>query len=511
MSSSQAAVSPPSTVATLVLYLGILVVFTIFYVATSQRELSWGDYGTRQLFMLHNNYVGDEALALVHPLYIIMGHAVIQAAPAGYEMWTVNAFSGLGMAIALANLFLLLHRLTGRRWVGVAMAAILGVSHTVWWLSTIAEVYTWSLAGLSLECLLLVALIRRPRWGTLLVLALVNGWGWNIHNFALLTLPVHLTVMAYLMIRKRLPVWSVLPALGAYLVGASLYLYLIFVNAGNMGWSAAISGALVGEYGDDVMGVGSRDYLFINWGLMALNGMSFLPILAVVGWWCFRRRLGGETALALATITLIHVVFVARYTIVDQFTFALPSLWMIALAGGVGLATMVERSGRWRSIAVVGVLVSLVSGPAVYALLPHLVNRTHRDLPHRNDIRYWGTPWKHNEHSADLFVQDVRRQLQPVCDAGKQPIVVVDATPYFPLAVARKLRQLDEALQLQWCGRPLPLMRKASTVRQAAGDNPIYVLASQDLPPTLLQAVTLVKDNPDDVLYRLEWKTDGAE
>jgi len=502
-----------STKITIAVYLTLLVGFTALYTATAQREFSWGDCGTRQLFILHNHYysVGD-ALALIHPMYIVMGHAVFRAAPAGYEMWAVNAFSGLGMAVALANLSLLVHRLTGRRWAGMCVALLLGVSHTTWWLSTMAETYTWSLAGMSLECLLLASLIRNPRWGTLAGLALVNGWGWSIHNFTLLTLPVHLTVMAYLMIRRRLPVWSVGPALGAYVVGAALYIYLILVNTLEVGFPAAIRAALFGGYGDDVLGVGSWDMVLINYGLMGLNIATLLPLLAVVGWWHFRRRLGGETALAMAAITAIHVVFVARYTIDDQFTFVLPSLWMIALAGGVGLVALADRSKKWRTIAGASVALGLIVAPAAYGLLPALAPEKNRK-PFRDEIRYWVTPWKHNEHSADLFVQAVWIQLQPVCDAGKEPIVLVDATPYFPLAISKAMDNPCPPVSLQRPDqtKPLPTQADATALRAAAGGRPIYVLTPDiephgDIPPALKGLVEAVKDNPGDCLYRLKWK-----
>ena len=499
----------PAAKTALAVYLVLLVGFTALYTATAQRDVSWQDHAIFQHRILHRDYAGTMGLALAHPMYILMQQAVLRIAPAGCELWALNAFSGLGMAIALANLSLLVHRLTGRWWAGAGIALMLSVAHTAWWLSTIVETYTWSLAGLSVECLLLVSLIRQPRWATLAGLALVSGWGWSIHNLALLPLPVHLTVMVYLMIRRRLPVWSVLPAVAAFGLGAAMYIGMIVARASSAGLPEAVHSALFGGYRDDVFGVGTWAMVPYNLGLMALNGISLLPLLAVVGWLKFRRRLGGETALALAAITMIQVVFVVRYTVPDQFTFCLPALWMTGLAGGVGLAVLAETPGRWRTWAVAGVALSLVAGPAAYALLPRLVNA--QSLPgrelkdFRDEVRYWAMPWKHNEHSADRFAQTVWRQMKPVCDAGNEPIILLGTTPLFPVVITQDMQRLCPRAQVQRDGRPLPLKRDAHAIRRAAGTRPIYVLSPQSIPRPLRAHVRAVKDHPDDVLYRLQW------
>jgi len=490
-----------------IVYVCLLAVLTAFYTATSQREVSWQDSGMFQHRILHRDYAGDLGLALAHPMYILMQQAVVRVTPTDHLLWAINAFSGLGLAIALANLSLLIHRLTGRWWAGVGMAAILAVAHTNWWLGTIAEVYTWSIAGLSLECLLLVSLIRRPRWATLAGLALVSGWGLSVHNFALLPLPVHLTVAVYLMVRRKLPVWSALPAVAAYGIGGAMYFVMVASCASGAGWPAAIGSALFGDhYMDQVLGGGAWQFLRYNLALMALNGISVLPILAAVGWWHARRRLGGETALALATIAFIQTVFVLRYPVPDQFTFCLPALWMGGLAGGVGLAVLAERSRRWRSAVIVGVLLSIVAGPMVYALLPRAIDvpASRRTLPFRDEIRYWITPWKHNEHSAGLFAEAALRQLDSV---DGEPIVILDSTPIFPVLITQEMERdgcgcLEP--QIQHNGSPLPLKQDAAAVRRAAGLRPIYVLPHA-IPRALRNDTTAVKDHQDDVLYRLQW------
>ncbi|MCK4602605.1 MAG: DUF2723 domain-containing protein, partial [Phycisphaerae bacterium] len=225
-----------------------LAVFSLLYLLTCQRGVSWQDSGMFQWRILQGDYSGNLGLALAHPLYIAAGRVLCHISPR-HLPFLLNSFSGLGMAVALANLAAVGALLTGRRWIGLTSAAILAVAHTVWWLSTIAETYTWSVAGLTAELWLLVILLRRPRWGVLAALALINGLGWGMHNFALLPLPVYVTIAVALIIKRKLPAWSLATAAAAYILGAGLYIGMIIDLAIRTGDAAgAVRSALFGNY-----------------------------------------------------------------------------------------------------------------------------------------------------------------------------------------------------------------------------------------------------------------------
>ena len=307
------------------------------------------------------------------------------------------------MAIALANLAAVLFLLTEKRWIGFIIAAIFTLTHTVWWLSTIAEVYTLSLAGLSTELWLLILLLRKPRWYLLAGLAFVNGLGLAIHNLALLPLPVYGMVALFLIKRKRLPIWSSVVALFCYLIGAapiSLSLVAVFAfHTGNI-WNT-LQTALFGRYVTSVFNLTSFSASFkVNAVLIALNFVNVLLPLAIVGWMNFRKRIGHMLATALGAITLIELIFAIRYNVPDQFTFFLPSLFMIAVAAGIGLWVLVDTSRSWRNAAIIACIVSIIIQPLFYAVMPRLVeasgiavNRA-RVLSFRNEVRYWLVPWE---------------------------------------------------------------------------------------------------------------------
>ena len=79
--------------------------------------------------------------------------------------------SGVGMALALAALMLTVHGMTRSLRAGCLAAALLGGAHMAWWLSTLAEVYTWSLALLMLELTCLVRALRARSFAWFAVLS----------------------------------------------------------------------------------------------------------------------------------------------------------------------------------------------------------------------------------------------------------------------------------------------------------------------------------------------------
>ncbi|MCP4375565.1 MAG: DUF2723 domain-containing protein, partial [bacterium] len=387
-----------------------VLVFSLLYGLTAQRGVSWQDSGMFQWRVLNGDYVGKLGLALGHPLYIAAGQ-LLKYIPIGTLAGRLNFFSGVGMAVALANLAMVLTLLTGRRWVGLLIAAMLSVSHAVWWLSTISEVYTWSVAGLTAELWLLVVLMRRPSWRPVIGLAFVSGLGISLHNFALLPLPVYFVLVVVLICRRRLSGWVLAPATAAWLAGVSVYLGFVIQYAIATGDVAdAIQSALFGKYTAQVLNTSGVSGNFkANMALSALSFVSMLGPLAIIGWFRMRRKVGGALAAVLGAVTVIEVLFFIRYPVPDQFTFILPTLVMIALSAGIGLSVLSDSSRRVRVCAVLLCVASVLLQPAMYAAGPTLLDgarvriKRGRKLPFRDEMRYWLVPWKQNEDSAERF------------------------------------------------------------------------------------------------------------
>ncbi len=475
------------------------------YLATAQRGVCWQDSGMHQWRVRTGNYSGNLGLALAHPLYIAASR-VLMHIPVGSLETKMNFFSGLGMAVALANLAGAACMITRRKWPALAAVAILALCHSVWWLSTITEVYTWSVAGLTAELWLLAALIRKPRWRLAVGLAIINGLGLCLHNFALLPLPIYAVVIIALAWRRKLPAWSLAAAGAAWIIGAWPYLSMIMdlaVRTGDIAY--AIRSALVGDYGQQVFNVsGASKYLKANAALMSLNFVNFLIPLAIVGWIKLRRVAGGPTAAAIGAITLIQILFVVRYPVPDQFTFMLPSLVMLALAAAVGLHVAFSARRLWRNLAIAAVAISIICPPVFYTVAPALARKvapgftTAERFPFRDEARYWLTPWKHNERSAELFA------AKALAEAGPDGIIWSDSTSRYPLLLVQQRDGLSPGVWVVHPGKPLPnYQANPELFRAVLNGRQLYVCDGENklLPADKIQ---LVQNN--EVLYRVVWK-----
>jgi hypothetical protein len=495
------------------LWVAVFLAASALYLTTAQRTGSWQDSGEYQYRVLIGAYRHHTGLARAHPGYIVAARA-LAAVPIGGFAWRAGAFSGLAMAAALANLAALTALLTGRRWVGAAAAGMLMVTHATWSLSTVAEVYTLSVAGLTAELWLLAALIRRPRWPLLVALAMVSGLGVTVHNFALLPLPVYAVAAVALAVRRRLPAWALAAAAAAWLAGASPYIALTAERAAATGdWAEAAASALVGGYRGQVLNrsLEGMPLLKVNAALAAMSFVSFLLPLAVWGWIRLRRRLGGATAAAVGAITLIELAFVLRYPVPDQFTFMLPSLVMIALAAGLGLADLADRGRRWRAAAVAAAVVSIIVPPAFYAAAPAVARAAgvspagRRKLPYRDELRYWLVPWKHNERSADRFARAALEQAAP----DGVIVALADPTCEHPPRLLQRIEGLAPGVtvvhSMDLGGAELPF-ESVRQFRRWTADRPTYVVRPYPgyCPPELLEAAGFHRPE-GAVLYRLTW------
>ena len=488
-----------------------MLAFSLLYALTCQRGVSWQDSGMFQWRVLNGDYVGQLGLALAHPLYIAAAQ-ILKPIDIGTLAGRLNFFSGLGMAVALANLAAVLTLLTGRRWIGLLTVAMLAVAHSVWWLSTVAEVYTWSVAALTAELWFLVGLMRRPSWRPLAGLAFVSGLGLSMHNFALLPLPIYLVLAVVLIARRRLAGWALAPGAVAWLAGASVYLGFVIHQAVATGDIAAtMRSALFGRYAAAVLNASGLSQNFkANMALSALNFVSMLGPLAIVGWLGMGRRLGRPLAAVLVAVTAIEVLFFIRYPVPDQFTFILPTLVMVALSAGIGLSVLADISRRVRICAVLLCVASVAAPPAFYAAGPTLLRAAgirisrSRKLPFRDEMRYWLVPWKQNEDSARRF------SVSALTLAGPGGVILTDSTSLHPLLLTRDANPEFEDIWIAGSQGSLPSYDDDPRgYRKALAGRLLYVVSLEQggLSPRLLAdtvAIPCPADSP--VLYRLEWK-----
>ncbi len=483
----------------------VLLVAMAVYWATAQRTVGWQDSGEFQLRVLRGEYDSPRGLALAHPLYIAMCRPLLVFGPARLPL-LMNMLSGLGMAVTLANVYLLGTWLTGRHAAGVFGAAALGLAHTAFWLATVAEVYTWAAAGLSIELVLLVWLIARPRWWKLALLGGVSGLGLALHNFALLPLPVYAVAALLLARGRQLPWWSLAVALAAWTAGAAPQGVLVVRHAFSDGAMNAIRSALFGEsWAGDVTHVSARPlaraaaYVLLNWPFLSLA-----PVL--IGWWVMPNRAGRAVGSALGAVAAIELIFAMRYPVPDQFTFLLPAYVLFGIGSAVGIDRILRMARRPRQIWLGLCGASLVLTPVLYGLTPLVLDhmdvdiRPSRRWPYRSENRYWITPWKHNENSADIFARTALNK------AGTHAVIIPGEMGVPPLVFLKEAEGLGRGVQVE-AEQSATLGNYATDptgyLRRLAGRT-LYVMDGEPIPiPEGMHAVPLIRHIGGRDLYPL--------
>ena len=430
----------------------VAIVFLILYALTAQRGVSWQDSGIFQYGALsgamtlpENSFGGG--LAVLHPTYRIGTQLFSRCFPETLRVYSVNLFSGIGMAAALGLLAYLVQRLTGNARAAVGAVVTLGLAQMAWWLATVAEVYTWSLAFLFAEllCLVNVCEDRRPRWWMLL--ALINGMHLSVHNMALLNLPVYGILFLWSCRSQRLPFGRLVAACaGMWLLGAAvLAWYFVKDVAETHSVAASLRSLLVGQnFSGQVLGTGKVKWQLaaMNWTLAAASFLSPCWLFAAAA---LRRPTASPFRLCLLTLTGIHFLFWVRYFVPDQATFIIPTLGLSAVWAGIGIANCGPwlTSRKWLLAVAAGMICQAGMPPVLGTLARPYATRV-RELPFRDEAQYWLVPWKHNEDSAQRFVDTLNKTLR------KGDVLVADLTAANPVVADAVLHPSPFRLLSGW-------------------------------------------------------------
>ena len=474
----------------------LAIALTVYVVSLAPGPL-WQDSGLAQVRVLQRDLFGELGLALSHPLYYLLALAA-QWLPVGNPAWRTGLVAAVAGAVTVANVALLLRLLTGRAMPAVTGALAVGVAHTFWQHAAMPEVYTVSTALLTAELLCLAAwcVTGQARWIVLLFLA--NGLGISNHLLALLSLVCYGLLVAYLWLRGRVPGRALLWSGVAWVLGASIYLALIVVTlARGAGLQETIHSALFGDFARNVLNVRLGWHLIRNSVMyLGLNFPTPLALLAPLGIWAWRSDRFRVARVALLGLLTIHLLYAVRYDVPDQYTFFIPSIVLIGVLIGLGAAVLCGGGGRALQTAVIAAAILPVG---VYAALPEFAHSAGlkigvtRQVPYRDEYRYFLQPWKTGDDGAMRFALATRDALP----AGA--VLLADSTTVRPIHYLQLTGQWSEQVKVvpPSCGsRGIDLASEA--LRRTAAEGRLYVVSNVApyCPDWVLKSAALVPHGP---------------
>ncbi len=413
----------------------------LYVVSVAPGEL-WQDSGLAQVRVLQRDLKGSSGLALSHPLYYAIA-ILFQGLPFSQSAYKTNLVSAIFGALTVANVALLLRRLTGR-WDAAAIGATsLAVSHTFWQHCSLAEVYSVSTAILSGQLLSLERFFATRHRAWIVLAYLLSGVEFSNHPLALLTLAVTGLVTLWMIARKELHFFTLVLCGAAWFLGAGLMLALMVRQvAAGMPVTEVLRSALVGDFSAAVFNLFPTPLLLARSALyLVLNFPTPIALLAFVGLARLRSLRPPHMGVFLAGLTLIHLYWAIRYDVPDQYTFFIITAMNLSILIGIGVSAVLEWKPQARKPLVALALLPV----AAYFLLPRLAAHWElplgtRSLPYREEYYYFLRPWKTGYIGPEHFADEMFSWLPPFS------VLIADQTTVRPLHYRRLTSEPDHQL-----------------------------------------------------------------
>lgn len=490
------------------IWLGYMLVFALsaaLYVATCAPGLLWQDSSLLVYRIWNGDLEGEIGLALSHPLYILMGMAV-KSLPFGELAYKINLMSVFFGAIAVANLFLLL-----RLWLRNLGAVIIGtislaLSWTFWQHSVLAEVYSLYMAQMFGELVVLYLYLKTSNTKYFYLLGFLNGLSISNHMWGSFGLACYGILVATFLIRKKITLNQFFLFALLWIIGASPYEYLIiksFLSTGDL--QGTIASALFGTlWSGSVLNTSiSGKIVFENLIFIFLNfpTPNLLLIFAGLVTLCRSSQDRIFTNIVLV-LTLLYFVFAFRYTVADRYAFFLPFYGLSAILLACGANALIRRYNK-RVVLTIVLILSLLPIP-VYAVTPTFARKAYkglaqrRQLPYRDDYKYFLQPWKTGYLGTEKFISEAFESLE------QNAVFYVDSILIHTTLYAQQARGLrpDVKITSKYFKGKNATFIKESTFLSVMNDSTVYVVSPVKgyCPDFLLENYEFVKTG---VIYKV--------
>lgn len=404
------------------------------YGLTMAPDILWGDSGDAQLRVLTDSIRGNRSLARSHCTYYAVAVAIRNALNMESAR-AANLTAALAGAATVANFAALVARMVTTRAAMIAATVALMCSHTLWQMSTGAEVVTFYTMFLTAELLAMLYFCQSGRGMWIAIAALMNGLALSAHNFAMLLGPAYGVVLAIALRRRVLSAHWLGIAIVAWGVGASPLIVLAAAEYGQVGSAGEVLRSLLfGRFQSEVLSMSTSLRSIAQLMAMTIyNVPTPLLLAAPIGLVAARSSLPRPYWYFVTGSGVILLVFTARYNVADQYTFMVPFYIVMTVFIALGI-DRVLRARPSRLIAVSTVALAALS-PIVYAATPALVRRfipgvlpaSAARVPYREPYDWFFQPWRRGNDGASRFAFETLDVLPPnaflfVLDTMRPPL-----------------------------------------------------------------------------------------
>jgi len=293
-----------------------------------------------------------------------------------------------------------------------------------------------------------------------------------------------------------------------WIIGAAPYEYLIIKNiilSGDV-WATLASAAFgnLPEWQDAVLNRSiSMKMVLENIGFILLNFPTPNFVLFFVGLWAIRKKTVSRSfANIVIAMLILYFVFAFRYTVVDRHIFFLPFYCLVTVLLALGADVFLTRNNR-KALAGAVLAFALLPIP-IYAVTPALAKRTYkalgqrRQLPYRDDYKYFLQPWKTGYWGAERFADEALKSVD------ENAIIWADTTTAHALLYTQQVkgkRQDVKIISTYDKSENAPVLNE-DTVAVLMNDSALYVVSPLEdyCPKYLLERYDFVQAG---VLWRV--------
>ena len=430
----------------------------IFYFITACRTPGWVD-----ATLIVSNVVDLELKSWVncHNLFHVLGYAWIALFPETHIHYALVLLSALFGALTVQLMFLVFLEVTNSRFIAAVGALILMMSHSLWWHSTMLEVYTLNTAILAAMLLCIIRYNQSEKMKNLYIAAFLLGLGCSNHLLMVLFVFGFIAVIVFLLFKKQKLTFTALAIiLGCFLLGAGLYLFIFtrdYLHNVQLFSVRQPAQSLLAKYlralgatVDHATGSDFRSYMFPSdvsiaekrfWRLnyiiiILLNYPSAAILFALFGFFSFwKKKLLRMTFLFFIIGLVAQIVWSSNFFIWDMYAFSLPVYVLLSLPMVFALHHLCTRFRSGRILLLV-LLPLFMTSPLVYTIISDdggkegIVKRYFQKYPE----------WEQAENTWDVveyLINPNKRSYDKVVQYSEQIFQILPENAHFWNSVGR--------------------------------------------------------------------------